>query len=273
MLAYQYLMENEKEVFRLLIKTDPEKLKEQALWAGIRPGMRVADIGCGPGKTSYLLSRLVQPGGEVLGLDRSEERIAYAQKYYADGNTSFVCRNVHEPLDDLGSFDFIWSRFILEYLRSSSFEVVKKLTGLLRPGGIMCLIDLDLNCLNHYGLPGPLEASLKGVMESLEKEKDFDPYAGRKLYSYLYDLNYHDINVDLSAHHLIYGRLNKNDEFNWITKVLVAAKQSSYDFYRDFSNGFDGFLEAFKKFFANPRRFTYTPLIACCGKNPGLYEL
>src|SRR6056297_1521862 len=108
-----YLMENEDELCRLLVKTDLEKTKKQALWAGIKPGMRVADIGCGPGITSYLLSRLTEPGGEVVGLDRSGDRIAYANQHYSGKNVKFTCRDVRDSLEDLGKFDFIWARFIL----------------------------------------------------------------------------------------------------------------------------------------------------------------
>jgi ubiquinone/menaquinone biosynthesis C-methylase UbiE len=59
-----YLMENTEESIRLDLKTDPKSLKKQALWAGIRSGMRVTDIGCGPGKTSTILSEIVRSLGK-----------------------------------------------------------------------------------------------------------------------------------------------------------------------------------------------------------------
>ncbi len=66
---FTYLMENVEESIRLEVKTDPETFRQQALWGGVRPGMRVLDAGCGPGKTTALLHEMVQPGGEVLGVD------------------------------------------------------------------------------------------------------------------------------------------------------------------------------------------------------------
>jgi hypothetical protein len=104
-------------------------------------------------------------------------------------------------------------------------------------------------------------------MNVLETDKNFDPYAGRKLYSYLYDLNFEDIDIDLAAHHLFFGELNKAHAFNWITKAKVAAKQSGYSF-NEFKNGFDEFYEVFKEFLFNPRRFIYTPVISCRGRKP-----
>ena len=50
-----YIMESEEESIRLDLKTDPKTIKKQAIWAGLKPGMRVADLGCGPGKTTFFL--------------------------------------------------------------------------------------------------------------------------------------------------------------------------------------------------------------------------
>ncbi|MBC2716279.1 MAG: methyltransferase domain-containing protein [Desulfobacteraceae bacterium] len=265
MFAYNYLMESDQETLRLKLKTDRATLEKQAKWAGIKPGMRVADIGCGAGKTTFYLKKLIEPGGEIVGIDNSKIRIKDANHNFKSDSIHFLCKNACNSLDDIGEFDFIWVRFLLEYHRLTSFEIVRNLTKILKPGGIICLIDLDHNCLNHFEAPEALIRSLAGLMNELETNKNFDPYAGRKLYSYLYDLNFENIDVDLYAHHLFYGELNQSNIFNWITKAEVAAKQSGYDF-NEFKGGFNEFYEVFKEFFLNPRRFTYTPVITCRGR-------
>ena len=53
-----YLMEGDQEALRLDVKTDAATTEKQALWAGLKPGMRVADLGCGAGKTTFHLNRL-----------------------------------------------------------------------------------------------------------------------------------------------------------------------------------------------------------------------
>ncbi len=263
----EYLMESEQEAERLALKTDFQRLADQARWAGITPGMRVADIGCGSGKTSAFLAELVQPGGRVVGVDASEQRLAHARQNYAGPGVAFECRDFYRPLTGLGQFDFIWVRFVLEYHRIQAFAIVQNLLEILAPGGILCLIDLDYNCLSHFGQSERLNRAIGGVMRQLEEEADFDPYLGRKLYSWMYDLGLEQIGVDLQAHHLIYGELNDTDAFNWLQKVQVAARESGYPF-NEYENGFDGFAEEFRQFFADPRRFTYTPLIACRGRKP-----
>lgn len=262
-----YIMEHVDEALRLDMKTGRDAVEKQACWAGLLPGMRVADIGCGSGKTTSMLNVLCQPFGQAVGVDSSLERIAHAQNTYKAPGLSYCCRNFYEPLDDLGLFDFIWVRFVLEYHREKAFEIVQNLSRCLKPGGILCLIDLDYNCLTHAGIPARLEKAIANITKKLELEADFDPYMGRKLYSFLYDLDFQDIAVDMSAHHLISGNLNEVDAYNWNQKVQVAAKNSNYSF-SEYVGGFNEFSEEFEKFFADPRRFTYTPLLSVRGISP-----
>jgi len=266
MQSNEYLMESDEEAFRLEIKTDGKVVKKQAFWAGIKPGMRVVDICCGSGKTSSILQKLVQPSGTVLGVDGSGKRIEYAKEHYGVNGIEFKCKDIRRSLNDLGMFDFVWVRFVLEYHLSNSFSLVKNLSNIVKPGGILCLIDLDYNSLCHFGLSQKLERALFSVIKQLEEKTNFDPYAGRKLYSHLYRLGYHDIDVDVAAHHLIFGELRDIDAFNWMKKIEVISQK--IDFHFEDYEGYEGFIKDFKKFFTNPKRFTYTPLISCRGCKP-----
>jgi len=263
-----YLMESDEETSRLEIKTDGKAVKRQALWAGIKPGMRVADICCGSGKTTSALLKVVQPGGTVVGVDCSEKRIQYAQEHYGVKGIEFKSKDIRRPLDDLGMFDFVWVRFVLEFYCSSSFEMVKNMSSIVKPGGMLCLVDLDHNCLNHYGLSRKLEKTLFSLMKFVEKKADFDPYAGRKLYSHLYRLGYQDMKIDVKAHHLIYGDLKDNDAFNWMKKIEVFSEKKINFRFEEYDGGYKEFLEDFKRFFTDPGRFTYTPIISCRGRKP-----
>jgi ubiquinone/menaquinone biosynthesis C-methylase UbiE len=258
-------MESPDEALRLDLKADPEILIEHAIWAGIKPGMQVADLGCGPGKTTYHLNKLVQPNGSAIGVDISKQRIDYAQAHYQDIGLKFCLGDIRNPLNHLGSFDFVWVRFVLEHFRKNSFDIVRNVTSILKPGGIICLVDLDFNCLIHHGIPAKLEKTLFALMGLLEEKANFDPYVGRKFYSYLYDLGFKDIDMFITTHHLIFGELKDIDERNWLYKVEVAAQKSGYPF-KEFAGGFQEFKNEFIDFFKNPRRFTYTPIILARGQ-------
>ena len=262
-----YFMETREETLRLERKTDDEAVEKQALWAGIRPGMRVVDLGCGPGRTTRCLSRLVKPGGMAVGLDLVEERLEYARANYSDDTVTYIQADARNPLETLGTFDLVWIRFLLEYYRKESFEIVQNAFDILKPGGILCLIDLDHNCLSHYGLPDRLERAYTDIMDILVEEANFDPYVGRKLYAFLYDVGCSDIDVNMFPHHLIFGPLKETDRFNWTCKVRGAVKRSGYRF-DGYEGGYKAFYREFIEAFSHPRRFTYTPLICCRGKKP-----
>ncbi|MBW2339355.1 MAG: hypothetical protein JRF50_03255 [Deltaproteobacteria bacterium] len=74
-------------------------------------------------------------------------------------------------------------------------EAVRKQAELcrLKPGGHLCLLDLDNNCLDDCKLSAHREDILFEVPAVVDKEYIFDPYAGRRLDTYLYDLGYEDI--------------------------------------------------------------------------------
>lgn len=262
-----YLMESGDESLRLELKTDDGKVVEQATWAGIKAGMRVADLGCGPGKTTAALHRLTQPNGETIGIDFSEERISYAENNYQGKGIAFHCRDIGQPLEDLGQFDFIWVRFVLEYYLAGATAIVDNILKILKPGGIICLIDLDNNCLNHFDIPERLERTIYDIMAILQKKSNFDPFAGRKLYSHLFTRNLEDIRVQVAGHHVIYGDLKDSDAFNWLKKAEIAPQKIGFDF-AEYDGGHDEFREEFKTFFYNPARFTYSPIILSRGVKP-----
>lgn len=263
---HSYLLaENLEETTRLEIKTDPEAVRNQASWCGLKPGLRVLDAGCGPGKTTAILREIIQPGGEIVGVDYSQERIRYAKQHYGhEPAIEFRLHDLRDPLDDFGLFDLIWVRFVLEYNLVESPDIIRNLTACLKPGGYLCLLDLDQNCLNHYQLPTQMEDILSELMVLVEEKYNFDPYSGRKLYAYLYDQGYEDIQVDLVPHHLIYGKLGDADAYNWIRKAEVASTKIR-EIFETYPGGGAGFFSEFIQFFNDPRRFTYTPLILCKG--------
>ncbi len=261
-------MESEDEAIRLDLKTDPDALRRQAIWGGVKPGMRILDCCCGPGKTTSLLYDMIQPQGSIVGIDFSPQRIAYANEHYGGKRgIEFSLQDLCEPMDALGEFDLIWVRFVLEYFRQHAPVIVSNLKKSLKPGGTLCLIDLDFSCLIHYEMPAPLASVLAGIMSALDEQHDFDSFVGRKLYSFLYDAGFQNIDVELMAHNLIFGEIREKDRYNLTKKLEIAAKKSKtlIDQYPGGQRRFFGDLE---EYLLDPRRFTYTPLLLCKGTRP-----
>ncbi len=269
---FDYLMENTEEDIRLELKTDPDAVKRQAASGGILPGMKVLDVGCGIGKTTAALAELVGPDGCVVGIDGSPERLRIANEKYSKGNIRFERRDFKQSFGWHEEFDAVWVRFVLEYFRKDSMEVLANILPGLKPGGRLVLADLDQNCLLHYGASERLMTTLKDIMSRLTQGFNFDPYAGGHLPGYLYDLGFSDIRISIEPHHLIFGEIDPVNDHNWTRKVQLTAVQSGCDFsayageeFAAFSNRYEAFLQEFREFFRSPRRFTYTPLVIASG--------
>src|SRR5580700_256665 len=48
--------------------------------AGLRPGMKCLDLGCGGGEVTFEIAGLVEPGGSVTGMDMDQVKLDLAQK-------------------------------------------------------------------------------------------------------------------------------------------------------------------------------------------------
>jgi SAM-dependent methyltransferase len=132
------------------------RLDRQAAWlelptrmllghAGIAPGMRVLDLGTGLGHVARIIGELVDPGGTVVGVDRSGPALSAARHCtQAAGVThvSFVEADVMgwrspEP------FDAIVGRLVLFHLADPVLAVRQQLDN-LRPGGLFIALDFDI---------------------------------------------------------------------------------------------------------------------------------
>lgn len=116
-------------------------------------GCRVLDLGSGSGQDAYILSQLVGPKGEVVGVDMTDEQLATARKHigwhmdafgYKRPNVQFLQGNI-ERLGELGlepgSFDVIVSNCVIN-LSIDKPAVLKGAFDLLKPGGELYFSDV-----------------------------------------------------------------------------------------------------------------------------------
>ena len=113
--------------------------------AGIQPGMRVADLGCGVGMVTALLAELVGPTGQVVGVDFSGAQIAQARELAPTKftNVSFIEASATDTGLPHESFDLVYCRFLLIHLTEPE-QALREMHKLLKPGGILVCEDGDL---------------------------------------------------------------------------------------------------------------------------------
>jgi ubiquinone/menaquinone biosynthesis C-methylase UbiE len=120
--------------------------------AGLAPGMRVLDVGCGVGDVSLLAARIVGEKGSVLGVDRSAASLEIARgrsKRRAElretANIWFAEADLN-TFEPCGNFDAIVGRFVLLYVPARA-SMLRRLTQSLRRGGVMAMQEYDISSL------------------------------------------------------------------------------------------------------------------------------
>ncbi|WP_433894756.1 class I SAM-dependent methyltransferase [Streptomyces sp. CA-111067] len=113
--------------------------------AGLGPGMRVLDVGCGLGDVTMQAARLVGPEGHVLGADVDDDLLAAARQRAKKAGLDNVAFAYAEtpgiPVD--GSVDAVIGRLILMHLKDPA-SAVRSLGTLVRPGGIISFQEVDI---------------------------------------------------------------------------------------------------------------------------------
>jgi ubiquinone/menaquinone biosynthesis C-methylase UbiE len=142
-------------------ETEYQRLRMQAkVWepatralladAGLAPGMRCLDAGCGPGEAMRLMRRAVGDAGHVTGLDLDAGLGAHmlTELRREEGpNLDFVAADLMrgEPVPD-APFDLVLARLLLIHM-TDPVGAVRRLASLVRPGGRLVLMDYDLTRL------------------------------------------------------------------------------------------------------------------------------
>jgi cyclopropane fatty-acyl-phospholipid synthase-like methyltransferase len=112
--------------------------------AGIRPGMKVLDLGCGAGDVAFVAASLVGPDGSVVGVDSSPQALGQARlraEQRGLAQVRFVEGDVHDPVPG-GPFDAIVGRLVLMYVPDPA-AVLRRQATVLRPGGLVVPMEVD----------------------------------------------------------------------------------------------------------------------------------
>ena len=113
--------------------------------AGIGPGMRVLDLGCGAGDVAFVAASLAGPEGYVVGVDQSPQALARARfraRQRGLTRVQFVQGDIREPAPG-GPFDAIVCRLLLMYVPDPA-AVLRQQATVLRAGGLVVPVEFDV---------------------------------------------------------------------------------------------------------------------------------
>jgi ubiquinone/menaquinone biosynthesis C-methylase UbiE len=159
----------------------------------LRPGMRLLDVGCGPGSITVGLAEAVAPGA-VLGVDLAANDVLASGRQLALekglGNVRFERADLFE-LRQPGGFDVVFAHQVLQHL-ARPVEALAAMRRLLSPGGIIAVRDSD------YGTStwSPPDARLQRWLEvyhAVAARNGGEADAGRYLYGWLHEAGFGDV--------------------------------------------------------------------------------
>lgn len=157
----------------------------------LRGGEKILDAGSGLSQFTRAMARAVGPKGHVIGVERSPEQIAEANRQAAaagESNLVELRQGGAETLpladDEWGTFDVAHARFLLEHV-PDPLAVVRGMVRAVRVGGRVVLEDDDHDVIRLWPEPAGFAPLWKAYVRVYERLGD-DPYVGRHLVSLLY---------------------------------------------------------------------------------------
>jgi SAM-dependent methyltransferase len=191
------------------------------LQAGIRPGMRVADLGCGVGMVTTLLAELVGPTGQVIGVDFSGAQLAQARELlpHRFSNVSFIEASATDTGLPQESFDLVYCRFLLIHLTDPE-QALLEMHNLLKADGILVCEDGDLTSAGSE--PSSALNAFADLFGRLGPSWGVDYTLGRKLFQMVLAANF--TRPEITFHQPVVAR----GESKRLLELSVAEAGSSF---------------------------------------------
>lgn len=175
---------------------DPPLFEAARIGAGAERGLRVLDVGTGPGEPALTVAGMVADGGgTVVGVDLSERMVERARRRAREAgveNASFEVMDAEELTFDDGAFDRVLSRFGMQLLTdpeagfAEAHRVLKEggrfaTTVWASPGERVPVIHVIIGPMLDFAepdetgyLPTPYEMGGDGEMTEMLEAAGFD---------------------------------------------------------------------------------------------------
>lgn len=167
-------------------------------WFGLRDGMSLLDMGCGPGCFTDRLAT-EWPKARITALDADDHWIDQARARL-DGRATVVRGRAETTGLPSNAFDFVLARLLFQHL-NDPLRVAQEAHRLLTPGGKLVITDVD------DGLFGIVEPRIPGLARLLarygrsQRNCGGDRQVGRHLVRWLRAAGFVDLQIEAVATH------------------------------------------------------------------------
>ena len=170
-----YVIHSDEECERLELQARLANIEGHLRHLPIAGAHRVLDVGCGSGSMSRLIARSF-PEVEVVGVDVREQYLDYARSRAREEglhNLTFERGDVFAlPFPD-ASFDLVWSKYLLQWLREPK-TALAEFKRVAKPGGHVVSCDYVGCVVEHFPIDPELERKIREIM-ALFVERQYRP--------------------------------------------------------------------------------------------------
>jgi ubiquinone/menaquinone biosynthesis C-methylase UbiE len=165
----------------------------------LRPGMRLLDVGCGPGSITRGLAERVAPG-EVIGLDLSQETLEAARHDAAVRglhNLRYEEGSVYRLRFPDASFDVAYAHQVFQHLRERE-AALREMLRVVRPGGLVAVRDVDWGTVAYWPRDSWIDRFIE-VHHQTWYRNGGEPRMGRELRALFNDPALTDLRITASV--------------------------------------------------------------------------
>jgi arsenite methyltransferase len=212
----------------------------------LRPGLKVLDVGSGPGYTTMEMARRVRSSGRIVGLDLNADFVKAASGR-AHSNNLEICyvQSEFPPLPFRSRvFDRVFCKNVLEYVDSAA-DTVKEMARVAAIGATVVAIDSDWDML-ALALPEHGHERSERALAAAKSIAVKEPKIGRMLYSLFRAAGLTEVRVEVFAGADTVGRavpmlkasiaryasdsgkISKNEVERWLNDIDAAIAAGQY---------------------------------------------
>jgi len=229
---------------------------------------RILDVGSGLGLMTFAFSKSSGPNGYCLGIERSESQLQNSSIPKSDGLSFRQGDALNLPLhsNEVGSFDLVHARFILEHLPTPS-KAIQEMYRALRPGGRIVLADDDHQAMILFPEPDGFQQLWTAYMDSF-LEIGNDPFIGRKLPQLLKTNGFIEVRNDFVFFGDVFGSPTFPIFSRNLIEVIATAKDVMFSENLITPSDFEAAIAGLKCWSENEQATAWYPLCIAFGIKP-----